>query len=197
MFKKLLIINIIIFGFSASKLYAFEKNAEQLVQSTTDNAKRIILDSNIAMEDKKKKIEKIALDVVDVDGLSRFTLGAFRNSLNKEQLNKYTEIFRVFFAKNISSRLQNYSDQNIKVIGSKKISDNYVMVESKMTSKIDKQEIQINWRVFKIKDKLIIRDLVVEGLSLAKTQREEFNSILSSKGFDGLIASLNDFILKN
>ena len=66
-----------------------------------------------------------------------------------------------------------------------------------MTSKIDKQEIQINWRVFKIKDKLIIRDLVVEGLSLAKTQREEFNSILSSNGFDGLIASLNDFILKN
>ena len=83
MFKKLLIINIIIFCFSASKLYTFEKNAEQLVQSTTDNAKRIILDNNIATEDKKKKIEKIALDVVDVDGLGRFTLGAFRSNLIK------------------------------------------------------------------------------------------------------------------
>ena len=103
----------------------------------------------------------------------------------------------LFFAKNISSRLQNYSDQNIKVTGSKKINENYVMVKSKMTSKIDKQEIKINWRVFKIKDKLVIRDLVVEGLSLAKTQREEFNSIFLSKGFEGLMSSLNDFISKN
>ena len=71
------------------------------------------------------------------------------------------------------------------------------MVKSIMVSKINKQEIQINWRVFRVKDKLVIRDLVVEGLSLAKTQREEFNSIISSKGFDGLIASLNDFISKN
>ena len=71
------------------------------------------------------------------------------------------------------------------------------MVKSKMTSKKDKQEIKIDWRVFKIKEKLVIRDLVIEGLSLAKTQREEFNSILSSKGFEGLIASLNDFISKN
>ena len=106
-------------------------------------------------------------------------------------------LFRLFFAKNISSRLQNYSDQNIKVTGSKKINENYVMVKSKMTSKIDKQEIKIDWRVFKIKDKLVIRDLVVEGISLAKTQREEFNSLFLSKGFDGLMASLNDFISKN
>ena len=98
MFKKLLIINIVILCFSASKLYTFEKDAQLLVQSTTDNAKRIILDSNIALEDKKKKIEKIALDVVDVDGLGRFTLGAFRSNLNEEQLSKYIKIFRIFFA---------------------------------------------------------------------------------------------------
>ena len=106
-------------------------------------------------------------------------------------------MFRIFFAKNISSRLRNYSDQNIEVVSSKKISDNYVMVKSKMISKADNQKIQIDWRVFKIKEKLVIRDLVVEGLSLAKTQREEFNSILSSKGYDGLIISLKDFISKN
>ena len=134
---------------------------------------------------------------MDVDGLSRFTLGSSKKDLTDDQLKIYTKTFRIFFAKNISSRLQNYSDQNIKVIGSKKVSKNYVLVKTKMVSKKDKQEIRIDWRVFKVKDKLVIRDLVVEGLSLAKTQREEFNSILTSKGFDGLIASLKDFISKN
>tara|TARA_B100000963_G_scaffold348602_1_gene356461 strand:- start:932 stop:1525 length:594 start_codon:yes stop_codon:yes gene_type:complete len=197
MYKKLIFIKIIIFCFLTSDLYSFEKKAEQLVQSTTDEAKEIILNNNIKISEKKDKIEKIALKVVDVDGLSRFSLGSYKKDFSDKQLEEYKKVFRIFFAKNISSRLQNYSDQNIKVVGSKKISDNYVMVKSIMVSKINKQEIQINWRVFRVKDKLVIRDLVVEGLSLAKTQREEFNSIISSKGFDGLIASLNDFISKN
>ena len=197
MFKKILFIKIIFFSFLSSNLYSFEKDAEQLVQSTTDNAKEIILNKEIKNKEKKNKIEKIALNVVDVDGLGRFSLGSHRKNLSETQLKEYTMLFRLFFAKNISSRLQNYSDQNIKVTGSKKINENYVMVKSKMTSKIDKQEIKIDWRVFKIKDKLVIRDLVVEGISLAKTQREEFNSLFLSKGFDGLMASLNDFISKN
>tara|TARA_B100000035_G_scaffold218219_1_gene187147 strand:- start:68 stop:661 length:594 start_codon:yes stop_codon:yes gene_type:complete len=197
MLKQFLFIKVIIFCFVTSNLYSFEKDAEQLVQSTTDNAKEIILNKQIKNSEKKDRIEKIALDVVDVDGLSRFSLGSHRKNLNRRQLEEYTEVFRLFFAKNISSRLQNYSDQNIVVIGSKKINENYVMVKSKMTSKVDKQEIKIDWRVFKIKEKLVIRDLVVEGLSLAKTQREEFNSIFLSKGFEGLMASLNDFISKN
>jgi len=197
MFKKFLFIKIILFCFVTSDLYSFEKDAEQLVQSTTDDAKEIILNKQIKNSEKKIKIEKIALKVVDVDGLSRFSLGSHRKNLSEKQLKEYTRVFRLFFAKNISSRLQNYSDQNIKVVGSKKINENYVMVKSKMTSKIDMQEIKIDWRVFKIKEKLVIRDLVIEGLSLAKTQREEFNSIFLSKGFEGLMASLNDFISKN
>ena len=197
MFKTNLFIKIIVLCLLASKLYAFEKDAEQLIQSTTNDAKQIILNKDIKVEKKKEKLENIALNAVDVDGLSRFTLGAYRKDLNEEQIKKYTKLFKIFFAKNISSRLQNYSDQNIKVTGSKKISNNYVIVNSKMTSKIDSQIIKIDWRVFKIQDKLVIRDLVVEGLSLAKTQREEFSSILSSKGFDGLITSLNNFISKN
>ena len=176
---------------------AFEEDAKKFVQNTTDEAKKIILDKSIQLDDKKKAIEKIAINFVDVDGLGKFTLGSERKNLNKEQLNKYTKTFRVFFAKNISSRLQNYSDQDIKVIGSKQISDNYVMVNSKMVSKKEGQEIAVDWRVFKINDKLVVRDLVVEGLSLAKTQRQEFSSILASKGFDGLIKSLDEFILKN
>jgi len=197
MLRKILFLNIFFFITLSLNSYSFEKEAEQLIQSTTDNAKKIILESNIKLADKKKKIEAIALDVVDVDGLGRFTLGSSRKDLSETQLKKYTEIFRVFFAKNISSRLQNYSDQNIKVTGSKKISDNYVLVNSKMVSKKDNQEIKIDWRVFNINNKLVIRDLVVEGLSLAKTQREEFASILASKGFDGLMANLNEFISKN
>ncbi len=197
MFKKFLFIKIILFCFVTSNLYSFEKDAEQLVQSTTDDAKEIILNKQIKNSEKKIKIEKIALKVVDVDGLSRFSLGSHRKNLSEKQLKEYTRVFRLFFAKNISSRLKNYSDQNIKVVGSKKINENYVMVKSKMTSKIDMQEIKIDWRVFKIKEKLVIRDLVIEGLSLAKTQREEFNSIFLSKGFEGLMSSLNDFISKN
>jgi len=197
MLRKIFFLNIFFFITLSFNSYSFEKEAEQLVQSTTDNAKKIILDSNIKINDKKNKIEAIALDVVDVDGLGRFTLGSSRKDLNETQLKKYKEVFRVFFAKNISSRLQNYSDQNIKVTGSKKISDNYVLVNSKMVSKKDNQEIKIDWRVFNINNKLVIRDLVVEGLSLAKTQREEFASILASKGFDGLMANLNEFISKN
>jgi phospholipid transport system substrate-binding protein len=197
MLRKIFFLNIFFFITLSLNSYSFEKEAEQLVQSTTDNAKKIIQDSNIKIDDKKKKIEAIALDVVDVDGLGRFTLGSSRKDLNETQLKKYTEVFRVFFAKNISSRLQNYSDQNIKVTGSKRVSDNYVLVNSKMVSKKDNQEIKIDWRVFNINNKLVIRDLVVEGLSLAKTQREEFGSILASKGFDGLMANLNDFISKN
>ena len=197
MLRKIFFLNIFFFITLSFNSYSFEKEAEQLIQSTTDNAKKVILDSNIKIDDKKKKIEAIALDVVDVNGLGRFTLGSSRKDLSETQLKKYTEIFRVFFAKNISSRLQNYSDQNIKVIGSKKISDNYVLVNSKMVSKKDNQEIKIDWRVFNINNKLVIRDLVVEGLSLAITQREEFASILASKGFDGLMANLNEFISKN
>ena len=197
MLKKIFFLNIFFFISLSFNSYSFEKEAEQLVQSTTDSAKKIILDSNIKIADKKKKIEAIALDAVDVEGLGRFTLGSSRKNLSETQLKKYAEIFRVFFAKNISSRLQNYSDQNIKVTGSKRIGDNYVLVNSKMVSKKDNQEIKIDWRVFNINNKLVIRDLIVEGLSLAKTQREEFGSILASKGFDGLIANLNDFISKN
>ena len=197
MLKKILFFNIFFILIFNSNVFSFEQEAEQLIRLTTENAKKIILDPNIKIKDKKNKIEKIALDVVDVDGLGKFSLGASKNSLNDQQFKKYNDTFRIFFAKNISSRLQNYSDQEIKVTGSKKISDNYVMVNSKMISKKDKQEVKIDWRVFKINNKLLIRDLVVEGLSLAKTQREEFSSILANKGFEGLISNLNEFIANN
>ncbi len=197
MLKKIIINNIVVLFFFTLKAFAFEENAKQLIQITTENAKKIAISSEITIQDKKNKIENIALNVVDVDGLARFTLGSHKKNLNDNQLKKYYKTFRVFFVKNISSRLQNYSNQNIMVTGAKKISQNYVLVNSKMISEKDNQKINIDWRVFKIKEKLVIRDLVVEGLSLAKTQREEINSIIATKGFDGLISNLNDYISKN
>ena len=197
MLKKIIINNIIVLFFFTLKAFAFEENAKQLIQITTENAKKIAISSEITIQDKKNKIENIALNVVDVDGLARFTLGSHKKNLNDNQLKIYYKTFRVFFVKNISSRLQNYSNQNIMVTGAKKISQNYVLVNSKMISEKDNQKINIDWRVFKIKEKLVIRDLVVEGLSLAKTQREEINSIIATKGFDGLISNLNDYISKN
>lgn len=189
-----LIIFINSFSFSS---YAFQNEAEELIKNMTQNAKKIISDKNLSLEVKKKEVEQIALGNVDVDGLGRYTLGNNLNKLSKEQLEQYKKTFRVFFSKNISSRLQNYNDKKIYVTGSKKISDNYVLVNSKMVSDKDNQEIKVEWRVFSVNNKLIVRDLVVEDISLAKTQREEFASIFESKGFDGLILTLKEFIAKN
>ena len=111
-----------------------------------------------------------------MDGLGRFCIGSNINNLNEKQKILYKKKFN-FFSKNISSRLQSYSDQDIQIIGSEKRSKNYVLVKSKIISEAEKQEIRIDWRVFLVGDKLLIRDLVVEGLSLAKTQREEFSSV--------------------
>ncbi len=178
--------------------WSFEKlDAEKFVIDTTSKAKSIILDKDKNLKNKKELVENLAIEVVDVDGLGRFCIGSNINNLNEKQKILYKKKFRVFFSKNISSRLQSYSDQDIQIIGSEKRSKNYVLVKSKIISEAEKQEIRIDWRVFLVGDKLLIRDLVVEGLSLAKTQREEFSSVFANKGFDGLILLLDNFIEKN
>ena len=146
---------------------------------------------------KGTKLEKLALDAVDVAGLARYTLGEEAKNLSDKQISDFVSTFKIFFSKNISHRLKDYSDQDVRIIGSKKISENYVLVDSKIVSIKDKQEISVEWRVFLIDSKLIIRDLVVEGLSLARTQREEFSSIIANKGFAALIQSLKEYISKN
>ena len=178
-------------------LLAFEKNAENFIKDTTINAKKIILDKNLNKSDKKNQLEKLALDAVDVEGLAKYTLGEERKKINEKQLKEYIDTFKIYFTKNLSSKLTDYSDQEVQIIGSKKISDNYVLVNSKIISKKDKQEIIVDWRVFIVDNKLVIRDLVVEGLSLARTQKEEFASIIANQGFSGLIQNLKDYITKN
>ena len=188
---------LIIFLLVSTDVKAFEKDAEKFVSETTKQAKSIILKKNFSDLEKKMQLEELALNVVDVDGLAKYSLGEELKKLNNEQIKEFISLFRIFFSKNISSKLRDYSDQEVLITGSKKISDNYVLVNSRIISIKDKQEIFVDWRVFLINKKLIIRDLVVEGLSLARTQREEFASIIANKGFDNLIISLKEFISKN
>lgn len=196
MIKKIVLSLALIVFFSNSSL-AFEKNAENFILETTQNAKKIILDKAISDKDKRKQLEKLALNTVDVAGLAKYTLGQERKNLSDKQISEFVSTFKVFFSKNLSNKLKDYSDQEVKITGSKKISDNYVLVNSKIISLKDKQEIAVDWRVFLVDGNLIIRDLVVEGLSLARTQREEFASIIANKKFEGLIQSLNEYITNN
>jgi len=196
MIKKIVLSLALIVFFSNSSL-AFEKNAENFILETTQNAKKIILDKAISDKDKRKQLEKLALNTVDVAGLAKYTLGQERKNLSDKQISQFVSTFEVFFSKNLSNKLKDYSDQEVKITGSKKISDNYVLVSSKIVSLKDKQEIAVDWRVFLVDGNLIIRDLVVEGLSLARTQREEFASIIANKKFEGLIQSLNEYINNN
>ena len=196
MIKKILLL-LIITIFTTSNSFAFQKAAEDFILKTTKNAKNIILNSTISDEEKKNQLEKLALDSVDVEGLAKYTLGEERKNLSDKKISEFVTTFKVFFSKNLSNKLTDYSDQEVKVTGSKKISDNYVLVNSKIVSIKDNQEIIVDWRVFLIGNKLVIRDLVVEGLSLARTQREEFASIISNKGFENLIKNLQEYISKN
>ena len=196
MIKKIALSLALIVFFSSTS-FAFEKNAENFILETTQNAKKIILDKAISDKDKRKQLEKLALNTVDVAGLAKYTLGQERKNLSDKQISQFVSTFKVFFSKNLSNRLKDYSDQEVKITSSKKISDNYVLVNSKIISLKDKQEVAVDWRVFLVDGNLIIRDLVVEGLSLARTQREEFASIIANKKFEGLIQSLNEYIANN
>ena len=191
-FSLFLLISII-----STNVFAIEKQAEAFIIETTTKAKSILLDTKLNDAQLRQQLEKLAVNVVDVEGLAKFSLGEESKKLSDKQISEFVQVFKVYFSKNISNKLKDYSDQDVKITGSKKISDVYVMVNSKIVNAKDKQEILVDWRVFLVNGKLIIRDLVVEGLSLARTQREEFASIIANKGFEALIENLKEYIAKN
>lgn len=195
--KKIAFILFLLISVISNNVIAIEKEAEVFVMETTTEAKSILLDTKLNDQQKRQQLENLALNAVDVEGLAKFTLGEEGKKLSEKQISEFVKIFKIFFSKNISSKLKDYSDQDVKVVGSKKISDVYVLVNSKITNAKDKQEILVDWRVFLVNGKLTIRDLVVEGLSLARTQREEFASIIGNKGFEALIENLKEYITKN
>ena len=185
---------ITIFFLSYTKVYSIE--ADIFVQSTVNRAAKT-LSENISKEEKVEKLKEIARDTVDIKGIGIYSIGAYRKNLSDEQLKKYNEVFSKYFLKSFSSRLAEYSNPEIEVNTKKKINENYTIVTSTLVATDTRPEVKIEWRVYtKDSENPLVRDLIIEGLSLARTQREEFASIINSNegSIDALLKNLNDFV---
>ena len=189
--KKILII-IILFNFNFNHVFSIEPDV--FIQSTVNRASQI-LSKNISKEEKINRLKIIAEETVDIRGIGFYSLGSARKNLDNNQKKKYFDLFKNYFLKSFSSRLSEYTNPKIDVRGKKVINENYTIVNSVLISMPDRPEVQIDWRVYtKNSDEPLIRDLIIEGLSLARTQEEEFASILNSN--DGEIKALFE-ILEN
>ena len=180
------LIAIILYLISSSNLYAIDP--EIFVQSTVNRASKI-LSEDISKEKKMLKLQEIAKDTVDIKGIGFYTLGSVRKNLNESQKDEYGNLFEKYFLKSFSSRLAEYTNPEINVNGKEIINKNYTIVNSVLVATSERPEIKIDWRIYtKNVDSPLIRDLIIEGLSLARTQKEEFLSILNSN--DGDITAL-------
>ena len=185
----------------STSIIAVTYNSEPkiFVQELIDDAVKSLSDKSLTKEEKNEAIKKIALENVDIKALGLYTLGSIRKDLDENTMNKYQELFHKYFLKSLTSRLTDYSSQKFEVFDSEQKSSNYTIVNSKIAESIKSPEIKIDWRVYtKNPQKPLIRDLIVEGLSLARTQKEEFASILNSNNNDvnALINKLQEFISK-
>tara|TARA_B100001057_G_scaffold479659_1_gene551575 strand:+ start:928 stop:1518 length:591 start_codon:yes stop_codon:yes gene_type:complete len=180
--KNSLIFLIIIYFFNLNNVYAIDP--EVFVQSTVNRASKV-LSEEISKDQKMMKLQQIAKDTVDIQGIGFYTLGPSRKILNEEQKIKYAELFEKYFLKSFSSRLAEYTNPEIDVYGKKILNKNYTIVNSTLKGTKERPEIKIDWRVYtKNTEVPLIRDLIIEGLSLARTQKEEFNSVLQSNNND-------------
>jgi len=186
-------IAIILFFFNFSNLYSIE--ADIFVQSTVNRASKI-LSEEISTDKKIEQLKLIAEETVDIKGIGLYTLGSIRKSLNENQKKEYTQLFKNYFLKSFSSRLAEYTNPEIDVIGKNILNENYTIVNSVLKGTNERPEVKIDWRIYtKNKDNPLIRDLIIEGLSLARTQKEEFASILNSNNgnINSLFKVLEDF----
>ena len=186
--KKIFILNLF-FIISLTNFYpAYSISPDVFIQSTVNRASQV-LSENISKEEKINKLKIIAQETVDIKGVGFYSLGAARKNLNKEQKNTYSNLFESYFLKSFSSRLAEYTNPEIEVKNKQILNDNYTIVNSVLIATNERPEIKIDWRVYtKNPENPLIRDLIIEGLSLARTQKEEFTSILNSN--DGDINSL-------
>tara|TARA_B110000037_G_scaffold209310_1_gene258342 strand:- start:66 stop:656 length:591 start_codon:yes stop_codon:yes gene_type:complete len=179
---------------SVSKVYSIE--ADVFVQSTVNRASEA-LNNKFSKEEKIEKLKAIARETVDINGIGYYTLGAYRKTINDDQIKEYETLFEQYFLKSFASRLAEYSNPEIEVISKKKLNKNYTMVSSILVSTEQRPEVKIDWRIYtkNLKNPLI-RDLIIEGLSLARTQKEEFSSIIRSNDGDinALFATLKEFV---
>ena len=174
------------------------KNPSDLIKEIVDEA-ALILSSNANDQEKIEKLNDIAENNVDIKGIGFYTLGKHRKNLDDNQKNKYSELFKNYFLKSFSSRLVTYTDPKINVISEKKVNEKYTIVNSILIATEKRPEVKIDWRVYtKNPEKPLIRDLIVEGLSLARTQKEEFNSVILNNNNDinSLFQTLEDFVKK-
>ena len=179
--KKIIII-LFIYIFNLNNLSAVEPN--EFVQSTVNKASEI-LSKNITRDEKIEKLKIIAKESVDIKGVGFYSLGSIRKSLNDDQKERYLELFESYFLKSFSSRLAEYTNPHIEVTGQKVINKNYTIVSSNLVGTSERPEVKIDWRIYtKNPSTPLIRDLIIEGLSLARTQKEEFSSILNSNNED-------------
>ena len=192
-FLKIIII-LVLFNLNNSQVYSIEPDV--FVQSTVNIASQI-LSKNISKEEKMKQLEVIAKETVDIIGIGFYSLGSKRKELDDNEKKKYSKLFEGYFLKSFSSRLAEYSNPEIEVVSKKELNKNYTMVSSILVGTEQRPEVKIDWRIYtKNPGNPLIRDLIIEGLSLARTQKEEFSSIIQSNDGDiiALFSNLKKFI---
>ena len=194
--KKILILTsfVLVFFSNIEKVYSIEPDI--FVQSTVNRAAKT-LGGSLTKEERVEKLKEIASETVDIQGIGYYTLGAYRKNINDEVIKKYEILFEQYFLKSFASRLAEYSNPEIEVVSKKKLDENYTMVSSILVSTEQRPEVKIDWRIYtKDPENPKIRDLIIEGLSLVRTQREEFSSIIQGNDGDinALLVVLKDFI---
>tara|TARA_B100000989_G_scaffold35604_1_gene22620 strand:- start:54 stop:644 length:591 start_codon:yes stop_codon:yes gene_type:complete len=175
---------VVVFLYLSNYNYSYSIEPEIFVQSTVNRASKI-LSENISKEKKMDELKLIAKETVDIKGIGFYTLGSVRKTLNDDQKREYAILFEEYFLKSFSSRLAEYTNPEIDVQSKEILSENYTIVNSLLKGTAERPEVKIDWRIYtKDSDNPLIRDLIIEGLSLARTQKEEFSSILNSNDND-------------
>ncbi len=194
--KKLSIFLIVFLSLLNTSLWSYSSNPKDFINELVNDAIKTLSNKNLTSEEKSAFIKKVALENIDISALGLYTLGELRKSSNKSDISKYKLSFEKYFLKNLTSRLTDYSSSRFEILGEDKKSVNYTIINSKVEPIDGGPEIKIDWRIYtKNPERPLIRDLIVEGLSLARTQKEEFASILSSNNNDIniLINKLDEF----
>ncbi len=180
------------------KSFAYSSDPKQFIQEIIDEAKKVLVDTN-SKEVKTQKLSEMALKTVDIKGVAYYSLGKYRKELSDEQMKEYLSLFQEYFIKSFTSRLTDYSDPKIEVLSTEVLNPKYTIVKSLLLATDKKPEVNIEWRVYtKNPEAPLIRDLIIEGLSLARTQKEEFASVIETNNGDinKLFITLKEFTNK-
>ena len=195
--KKFFIIILFILGLT-QKSFAYSSDPKEFITEIVNEAKKVLVATN-SKEFKTKALSEMALKTVDIKGVAYYTIGKYRKKLDEKQMQEYLQLFEKYFIKSFTSRLTDYSDPKIDVLSADVLNEKYTIVKSLLLATDKKPEVNIEWRVYtKNPEKPLIRDLIIEGLSLARTQKEEFASVIESNNGDvtKLFITLKEFVAK-